>query len=83
MADNGVSHFLENGPRIFWKEQTIGLFPWPQPSTYTGSCSAMLAPLLTPLHLGVLRRGIGGQMGMGQAPLFICICILKLCRKTC
>lgn len=34
--------------------------------------------LLTPLHLGVLRRGIGGQMGMGQAPLFICICILKL-----
>lgn len=45
MADNGVSHFLENGPRIFWKEQTIGLFPWPQPSTYTQSCSAMLAPL--------------------------------------
>lgn len=33
MADNGVSHFLENGSRICWKEQTIGLFPWPQPST--------------------------------------------------
>lgn len=81
-----VPHFLENGPRMFWREHTMSSSPDPN-QAHRPRQALLCWPLSvrafpTLLHFGSQGRGIGDWIEVSQSSLFICICILKLCCKA-
>lgn len=77
IVDNGVPHFLENGPRMLWREHTMSSSPDPK-QAHRPRQALLCWPLSvgafpTLLHFGPQTRGIGGRVGVVQFSLFICL----------
>lgn len=86
IVENGVPHFLENGPRMFWREHTMSSSRDPNQAQQTQADSTLLASICGdlphPAPFWLPKQRHWGWIELGQSFLFICISIFKLCCKA-